>query len=157
MEQQLAVHVCTTILQILEDGNIHSTDELRVHPALQPYLEGLPPYVLNRRLGTLHRTLNLIHEELKDDGTSYRPKRWYIPHCTTAELLIEVYQSMYNQRAHAHSYKRRNITSQMVEEAIERLNAQGIKPSALNISREIGCSRKQLYTRDDLRGYFIGK
>ena len=45
----------------------------------------------------------------------------------------------------------------MVEEAIEKLNAQGVKPSALNVSRVIGCSKKQLYVREDLRGYFIGK
>ncbi len=157
LDQQLSVHVCTTILQILEDGNIYSTDELRVHPALRPYLEGIQPYILNRRLGTLHRTMNLIHEELKDDGTSYRPKRWYVPHCTTSEHLIQVFNEKYNDRSHAHSYKRRNITTSMVEEAIEELNAQGIKPSALNVSRVIGCSKKQLYKRQDLRGYFIGK
>jgi hypothetical protein len=157
LDQQLAVHVCTTVLQILEDGNIHSTDDLRVHPTLQPYLEGLQPYVLNRRLGTLHRSMNLIHEELKNDGSSYRPKRWYIPHCTTSEHLIRVFNEKYNARSHAHSYKRRNITSQMVEEAIEELNAQGVKPSALNVSRFIGCSKKQLYVREDLREYFIRK
>ncbi len=157
LDQKLSVHVCTTILQILEDGTIYSTDELRVHPALQVYLEGYPSYVLNRRLGILHRSMNLIHEDIKNNGTSYRPKRWYVPRCTTSEHLIQVFHAKYNNRAHPQSYKRRNITSQMVEDAIEELSAQGVKPSALNVSRFIGCSKKQLYKRKDLRVYFIGK
>jgi hypothetical protein len=103
----------------------------------------------------LHRKKGLIHEDLKDDGKHYRPKRWYIPKTTTSEILIQKLEEVYNDRAHAQSYKRRNIIPEMVKTAIEELKAQGIKPSALNVSRLIVCSKKQLYKRKDLRKFFI--
>jgi hypothetical protein len=43
----------------------------------------------------------------------------------------------------------------MVEEAIAELVVEGIKPTALNVARKIGCSKKQFYTRKDLRRFFI--
>ncbi len=39
----------------------------------------------------------------------------------------------------------------MVIDAKSSLISQGKKPSALNIVKEIGCSKKQLYHRKDLR------
>ncbi|MHA2164397.1 MAG: hypothetical protein ACXAAT_00910 [Candidatus Hodarchaeales archaeon] len=153
--QNRSVFVCTTILQIFGDHNVYSTGDLWDHPKLQNYLQGEKHFFLPRRIELLHRKMGLIHEDLKNDETHYRPKRWYIPKTTTPELLIQKFHELYNNRAHAQSYKRRNITPEMVERAIEELKAQGIKPSALNVSRLLKCSKKQLYKRKDLRKFFI--
>ena len=153
--QNRSVFVCTTILQIFGDHNVYSTGDLWDHPKLRLYLEGEKHFFLPRRMELLHRKMGLIHEDLKNDGTHYRPKCWYIPKTTTPELLIQKFHELYNNRAHAQSYKRRNITPEMVERAFEELKAQGIKPSVLNVSRLLKCSRKQLYKRKDLRKFFI--
>jgi hypothetical protein len=155
LEQKLSIFINKTILKILGDHLIYSTDDLREHPKLRPYLEGLKPYILNRRLETLHRKLNLIEEVQKDDGKSYRPKRWCIPPSTSFRNLIQDFDKKFNKRAHPQSYKRKFLTPTMVEDAIQELEAQGVKPSAINVSRHIKCSKKQLYKRRDLRKYFV--
>jgi hypothetical protein len=100
--------------------------------------------------------MGLIHEELQDDEeTHYRPKRWYIPKSTSSELLIKKFYEEYNNRAHAQSYERQDILTSRVEWAIGVCEAEGIKSTAQNVSRLLNCSKKQLYTRKDLRQYFV--
>jgi hypothetical protein len=156
LEQKIALFVSTIILEILGNHKKYSTKELRKHKDLEKYLQNYPEYWLNRRLEFLFRK-KLIKEAYQSSGKSFRPKHWYIDKSKNAASLIKKLEEVYNDRSHAQSYKRKNITTEMVEAAIEELIAQGLEPSALNVSRLIGCSKKQLYRRKDLRKYFIGK
>ncbi|MHA2175413.1 MAG: hypothetical protein ACXABI_11340 [Candidatus Hodarchaeales archaeon] len=155
LEQNHAKFLYTSILEILGDHNIYSTSDLRNHPRLQPFLQGVEEYILNRRLQTLSRNLSLIVEVLKHDKKSFRPKKWKIPFSKDSEELIQEFNKKYNIHSKEHSYKRKRITFPMVQEAIAELEDLGINnPSKRVVAHHIGCSRKVFYERDDLDRLF---
>jgi len=154
IEQDFSSFVCVKIIQILQSNGELSTDKIQNHPGLCHFLDGFEPYWLKKRLRFLKK-MGLIEEILNPKTQkSYRPKHWKLPQNATVETLVKRFHQEYNVHSHSHSYKRRNITVKMVKDAIATLKSQGQNCGALAVSRLIGCSKKQLYQRQDLRKYF---
>jgi len=155
IEQDFSSFVCLKIIQILQNNGELSTDKIQNHPELDHFLEGFEPYWLKKRLRLLKK-MGLVEEVLNPETKkSYRPKHWRLPHNRPVETLVKRFHQEYNVHSHPHSYKRRNITLKMVKDAIETLKSHGQNHGALAVSRMIGCSKKQLYQRQDLRMHFI--
>jgi len=156
-EQDHSTQLCTMIIRILSKYKVLSTEDLWKNQKFKDLLKGYSYYLFRRKL-ILLKKMNIVEEIKQNDGKSFRPKHWRIPSNSQPEELIKRFNNNYNNRAHKHSYKRKSITVSMVEKAITKLKDLGIeKPSAAEIAKEIGCSKKQLYKRDDLRGFFVGK
>jgi hypothetical protein len=154
-EQNHALALCIRILEILEDKKKYTTKDLWNHPELKLFTHEYPYYLFRRKIRLL-RSRGAIKEIKKINKTSYRPKKWQINQNETSAKIVEEFKENYNKRTHKQKYKRRRITVEMVEEAIAKLQKQGIqRPGALAVSQEIGCSKKQLYTRKDLRKFIV--
>jgi len=152
-DNRQAKEVGVTIISILRDHKIYTTDELRQTPKLQPFLEGQPWYYLNRRLKYLHFH-DYIQEVMSTKNRSFRPKHWSIPSSSDPDKILQDFLSSYGDRAHSQSYDRKFITREFVIGIIAELVAEGIKPTRTNVARRGGFSRKVLYERDDLRDLF---
>jgi hypothetical protein len=152
-DNRQAKEVCVIILSILGDHLIYSTNDLREHPKLQPYLEEQPLYYFRRRLHYLH-IHGFIQEVMNTKNRSFRPKHWSIPPSIDPETLIQDFLSSYGDRAHSQSYERKFITRAFVLKIKAELKEKDIDPNPTNVSRRGGFSRNRLYQRDDLRALF---
>jgi hypothetical protein len=152
-DNRQAKEVCITIISILGDHQIYTTDDLRQHPNLQSFLNGQPWYVLNRRLGYLH-SHNFIQEVMKTKNRSFRPKHWSIPSSSDPEEILQDFLSSYGDRAHPQSYKRTFVERSFVIKIKAQFLAEDIVPTPKNVARRGGFSKKVIYERDDLRDLF---
>ncbi len=150
-EQAKSTHV--EIITLLSDRLVRDTTNIQKHPIITPLVKNLSYKLFRDRLLILSR-IGVIIEVKKPNGRSYRPKKWTIPPNKNLDELKKIFKEKYGNRRHKHAYKRSRIPTDSVIESQKKLKKLGIKPTPENVAKDIGCSKKQIYFRPDLRALF---